>query len=230
MKIVLHKAEDRGSADIEWLNSRYSFSFADYDNPGMMGFGALRVINDDTIAQGQGFDLHPHQNMEIITIILEGSLEHTDNMGNKGILRSGDVQQISAGRGIMHSGFNASKKIPVSLLQIWIQPKNLNNAPSYSQRHFRFVDNNLVPLAAPELKGTLNIGQNAYISRGIFTERFFYRLHDTSNGVYVFVISGEIKIANIIASGRDGLGIMEASKFMIDVQQTADLLFIEVPE
>lgn len=231
MELVLHKAIDRGAGnpEIDWLDTKYSFSFANYHNPLMMGFGALRVINDDTIAQGRGFDLHEHEDMEIITIILEGTLEHKDSTGNSKTLKPGDVQHMSAGRGILHSEYNASKKKPVSFLQIWINPARLGITPSYNQRTFTYVENVLTPLVAPEVKGTLNIAQRAYISRVIGTKQVTYTVKDANNGVYIFVISGSITISNTSAKSRDAIGVSGATQIKIVPSEKSDILLIEVP-
>ena len=142
MKIEVHKAEERGTSEHGWLHSKHSFSFADYYNPEKMGFGKLRVLNDDIVDPGQGFGTHHHDNMEIVSIVLEGSLEHKDNAGNHGVIKTGDIQRISAGSGITHSEYNHSKKEKVNFLQIWIETKEHNIKPSYEQKNFRIISLN----------------------------------------------------------------------------------------
>lgn len=234
MKTIYHSADSRGFAEHGWLTARHSFSFANYHDPERMHFGKLRVLNDDIVAPGQGFGMHPHNNMEIITIPLRGSLEHNDNMGNGSVITSGEVQVMSAGSGVMHSEFNPSEKEEVNLLQIWIFPEMKDVEPRYDQRKFdpesyrgtirTIVNNN------PN-DHSLFIHQKAVISmsRPEAGESLYYTLHYPGNGVYVFMIEGKAKIAGKQLLRRDALGISEAEEIHIEPNKDAFILFLEVP-
>ena len=210
MKMVLHKAADRGHADHGWLNAWHSFSFANYHDPTKVHFGVLRVLNDDAIAGGMGFGTHPHDNMEIITIPLSGQLEHKDSMGNSGIISKGEVQVMSAGTGIRHSEKNRNQEEALKLLQIWISPDKRNVEPRYDQRAFDLdgAKNNLLTIVSPigEKEG-LNIHQNAWFSLGKLSKdcTTTYELKDKKNGVFAFVIEGEVAINEEKLYRRDGL-------------------------
>ena len=196
-KEILHKANTRGHADHGWLNSYHSFSFANYYNPERMHFGALRVLNDDTVAAGKGFGKHPHDNMEIISIPLEGDLEHTDSMGNKTIIRKGDVQAMSAGTGVAHSEYNANADKEVKFLQIWIYPDSKNIKPQYSQVSLQTADrkNKLQQIVSPRSNGNegVTVQQEAWFSLGDLEQgkQLSYDIKRKGNGVYVFVLKGE---------------------------------------
>ncbi len=234
MQTTLHTADSRGHANHGWLNSYHSFSFAGYHNPARMHFGALRVLNDDTVAGGMGFGAHPHDNMEIISIPLSGTLEHKDNAGNHGIIRSGDVQMMSAGTGIAHSEKNHSSSEQVKFLQIWIIPNKRNVTPRYDQQSFRAEDRHnrfqQVLSPSPDDAGVW-IQQDAWFHLADFDAGHAaeYQVKKSGNGVYVFVLEGEATIAGQELHRRDGLGIWETEKF--DVQATANtrLLLMEVP-
>jgi len=247
MQTVFHKANSRGYAKHGWLTTYHSFSFASYYNPLMMGFGALRVINDDLIAAGQGFGRHSHQDMEIITIPLSGALTHEDSMGNSAVIQTGEVQVMSAGTGVEHSEFNASKTEAVSLLQIWILTRTEGVAPRYAQKPFEpsFFRNKFSLVVGPEdvkphsshvpreseKTGALFIHQDAWLSLGRFdidtdTE---YTLHNPHNGVYFFVIDGEIAVADTVLEKRDALGIWDTEKASLKAKKGAFVLAIEVP-
>jgi redox-sensitive bicupin YhaK (pirin superfamily) len=235
METVLHKANLRGQANLEWLNAKHTFSFADYYNPDSMNFGVLRVLNDDIVAPDNGFGMHPHKNMEIVSIPLQGSLQHKDNMGNTALIKKGDVQVMSAGTGIMHSEFNISKDESVNLLQIWILPNKLDVTPRYQQISLDIKDriNNLQPILSPyEIDKSVWIYQNAWFYMGIFDENFTleYTLKNLNNGVYIFVIEGRFIAENIVLEKRDGLGIFNTNKISIQSKSSnAEILIMEVP-
>ncbi|SHJ37566.1 hypothetical protein SAMN02745165_02233 [Malonomonas rubra DSM 5091] len=234
MTQVLHKAETRGLADHGWLHSRHSFSFSDYQDPERMGFGLLRVINDDIVKPGMGFGTHPHANMEIISIPLSGSLRHQDSMGNKHVVSAGEVQVMSAGSGVTHSEYNNSEQDDVNFLQIWIFSKEQDIAPRYGQQRFDPQQrvNRFQTLASPE-KGmdTIWINQNAWLSlakQGPGSELVYSKQLET-NGVYFFVLSGAPTIAGRQLAERDGLGLVEGGEFLIKADDAAEILAIEVP-
>ncbi len=237
MQYIIHTSNSRGSADYGWLKTNYSFSFAEYMNPDRMGFGALRVLNDDMIAGGKGFGAHPHNNMEIITITLSGGLEHKDNMGNIAISKPGDVQVMSAGSGVFHSEYNANLDTDLTLLQIWVIPNKMNVVPRYEHKYFDINKNtyNFTQIISPINSGEEGIGiyQEAWFNRAILEKdrKLEYNLHNSINGVYVFVISGEITINNIIKlNTRDALSIWDINERLnIVAEQDADFLFMEVP-
>lgn len=235
METVLHKANLRGQANLEWLNAKHTFSFANYYNPDSMNFGVLRVLNDDIVAPDNGFGMHPHKNMEIVSIPLQGSLQHKDNMGNTALIKKGDVQVMSAGTGIMHSEFNISKDEAVNLLQIWILPNKLDVTPRYQQISLDIKDriNNLQPILSPyEIDKSVWIYQNAWFYMGIFDENFTleYTLKNLNNGVYIFVIEGRFIAENIVLEKRDGLGIFNTNKISIQSKSSnAEILIMEVP-
>lgn len=237
MKIIEYKANERGTANYEWLQANYSFSFANYYNADKTNFGALRVLNDDVVQGGQGFGRHPHDNMEIITIPLHGSLKHKDSMSEKWIpIETDEVQVMSAGTGVMHSERNNSLTEPINLFQIWILPDKQNVEPSYGQMKFNPKErkNKLqILVTSYEDKGNecLKINQDVKISRLDLSENeeFSYGLLSENHGVYIMLISGEIFIAEKKLEKRDALGISEASDFKIKTSQDSEILFIEVP-
>ena len=234
-KEILHKANTRGHADHGWLNSYHSFSFANYYNPERMHFGALRVLNDDTVAAGKGFGKHPHDNMEIISIPLEGDLEHTDSMGNKTIIRKGDVQAMSAGTGVAHSEYNANADKEVKFLQIWIYPDSKNIKPQYSQVSLQTADrkNKLQQIVSPRSNGNegVTVQQEAWFSLGDLEQgkQLSYDIKRKVNGVYVFVLKGEVTIGDQKLDTRDGLGIWETDKVFITADRDAEILLMDVP-
>lgn len=234
MNTVLHKAETRGHANHGWLNAKHSFSFANYHNPERMHFGVLRVLNDDTVAPARGFGTHPHDNMEIITIPLEGDLEHKDSMGNGTIIKSGDVQVMSAGTGITHSEFNANKDIDVKLLQIWLFPNKKNVVPRYDQISIKIIEikNEFYQILSPnkEDKGVW-IHQNSWFHLGEFSKekKHIYTLKDISNGVYAFILEGNAVIAGQSLHKRDGFGIWNTEKIEIEIEKNSKILLMEVP-
>ena len=234
MKTVLHKANSRGHADHGWLNAWHSFSFAGYYDPSRVHFGALRVLNDDTVAGGMGFGMHPHDNMEIITIPLAGKLEHKDSMGNSGVINKGEIQVMSAGTGVHHSEKNKDADEQVKLLQIWVFPDTKNVKPRYDQKAFDLIasKNKLVNVVSPmgDSEG-LNIHQHAWFHLGKLDKDLSttYELKDKTNGVYAFVIDGEVTINGEKLNPRDGLGISETDKLEIKTDSEAELLLMEVP-
>ena len=234
MNTVLHKAHTRGSADHGWLKVNHTFSFANYHNPERMHFGVLRVLNDDSIAGGKGFNTHPHDNMEIITIPLQGDLEHKDNMGNGTVIKSGDVQVMSAGTGITHSEFNASQEFDVKVLQIWLFPNKKNVTPRYDQQAIRDleVENEFSQILSPnEADQGVWIHQNAWFSVGAFSEKKSteYILNAENNGVYAFIIEGEATIEGQKLEKRDGFGIWDTASISITVEKDSRILLMEVP-
>ena len=234
LPMIIHKAESRGEANHGWLKSWHTFSFADYYNPGRMNFGALRVLNDDFIAPGMGFGTHPHKDMEIITIPLSGALQHKDSMGNTEIIRKGEVQIMSAGTGIRHSEFNSSTKQEVTLLQIWVFPNREGITPRYEQKDFSLINkkNKLLPIVTPDRREeSVLINQNAYFYLGeIDTGTFVtYKKTSSSQGIYLFVISGEVMINDAQLASRDAAGIRDQDEVSIKALSHSEILLMEVP-
>jgi quercetin 2,3-dioxygenase len=232
---VLHQASTRGHADHGWLESYQTFSFADYYDPERVHFGALRVLNDDRVSEGRGFGKHPHDNMEIVSIPLEGDLQHEDSMGNVAVIRKGDIQAMSAGTGIFHSEFNKSKNTPAKFLQIWIFPDKRNVEPRYSQVTLDPEDrhNKLQLVLSPDSDSQgVWIHQQAWFSMGKFDQGFStaYGLKKKDNGVYAFVLGGNFMIDGQQLSARDGFGIWGTDKISIQATSPdAELLLMEVP-
>lgn len=233
MKTVLHKADSRGHMNHGWLDAHHSFSFANYYNPERISFGALRVLNDDAIEPGMGFGRHPHDNMEIITIPLEGKVLHRDSMGNEEFLHTGEVQVMSAGTGIFHEEYNGSKTSALKLLQIWIEPRVYDIKPSYKQKAFdsEKAVNNWQTLVGPNGVTELGINQSAYISRTFLTEgnEIQYRKNESDNATYFFLIDGKINIEKTELNTRDALGISEFETLTIKATENAHILAIETP-
>jgi redox-sensitive bicupin YhaK (pirin superfamily) len=234
MNTVLHPSRDRGHADHGWLNAHHSFSFANWYDPTRVQFGALRVLNDDIIAGGEGFGMHPHNDMEIITIILSGALEHSDNMGNGSVIRPGDVQVMSAGTGVHHSEFNPLPDEATSLFQLWIFPKEKGIQPSYDQRSFdpSLRKNKIQAVASGFGKeDELYIHQDAVVSLGHAEngKSLEYTLAKKGNGAYVMLISGQAEVNGQILNKRDAVGITDIEKFTINALDTSELLIVDVP-
>lgn len=233
MKTVLHKAETRGHANHGWLNSYHTFSFSGYHEPTRMNFGVLRVLNDDTVAGGMGFGKHPHDNMEIVSIPLSGDLEHNDTTGRNEIIKQGDVQIMSAGSGIAHSEKNANHNQEVKFLQIWVMPSKRNIEPRYEQKSFPIDGrkNRLQTIVAPNNEEAVWINQNSWFTLGNFDngETTTYQINKNENGIYAFVLKGDITINNISLNERDGLGITETEILNIVANTDAEFLLIEVP-
>ncbi len=236
MKSQFYPAIERGTASFGWLEANFSFSFGSYYNPDKVQFGMLRVLNDDTIAAGAGFGQHAHENMEIITIPLEGSLKHQDSMGNNGLIKFGEVQVMSAGSGVEHSEMNGSKVDQAKTLQIWILPQTLDVQPRYDQKSFDLEanKNSFVTIVEPYNRQTsdaLWVYQQTYFNLGIFEEdkTAHYETKLTGNGLYIFLIEGSIKVDGKILNRRDAMGITEADKITISSITKSTILIIEVP-
>lgn len=231
---VLHKANTRGHANHGWLNAYHSFSFANWYNPERIQFGMLRVLNDDTIAAGMGFGTHPHDNMEIITIPLEGDLAHKDSMGNAATIKTGDVQVMSAGTGIQHSEFNPNANQQTKLFQIWLFPKYHNVEPRYQQITLDVTEqkNNFAQILSPNADDAgVWIHQDAWFHLADFDKDFSktYKLKKEGNGMYVFVISGIITVDGQELETRDGLGITDFETLDIKATSDAKFLLMEIP-
>jgi hypothetical protein len=234
MNTVLHKAESRGHANHGWLDSHHSFSFAQYYNPERMNFGVLRVLNDDRVAAGQGFGKHPHDNMEIISIPLEGDLEHKDSMGNTAVIKEGDIQVMSAGTGIFHSEYNKNKDKEVKFLQIWIFPNKRNVEPRYDQIPISSIkkDNDFYQILSPSADDAgVWIHQDSWFHLGEIKagENKNYKLKKSGNGVYFFVLEGAIEIAGETVSKRDGFGIWDTNSVDVKFNKDSKVLLMEVP-
>ncbi len=233
MKYTIYRSNNRGYADYGWLKTYYSFSFSEYYNPDMMQFGALRVINDDSIAPKKGFGTHPHENMEIITIPLEGQLKHEDSMGNSSVIKAGEIQVMSAGKGVLHSEYNADATATCKLLQIWVIPKEMNIEPRYDQISLEQVykKNELYGILSPDPdESGVWINQDAWFSMGDLdkdvTQSYKVR---KSNGVYIFVIDGSIEIEGQILNRRDAIGIVEANEFVLKSIDKSNILIMDIP-
>jgi quercetin 2,3-dioxygenase len=234
MKTTLHRAESRGHANHGWLNSYHTFSFAGYYHPERIHFGTLRVLNDDTVAAGMGFGQHPHDNMEIVSIPTFGDLKHKDSMGNETIIKEGDIQVMSAGSGLMHSEMNANRDKEVQFFQIWILPNKKNVAPRYGQYTIdtNKMHNNLLQVLGPNAdEEGVWIHQDAWFSMGQMDKGFQigYSVKKAGNGVYAFVIEGDVTINGQSLNRRDGLGIEGAEKLDISADSDAKILLMEVP-
>ncbi|MEZ7501833.1 pirin family protein [Psychrobacter sp. Arc29] len=234
MKTIYHAAESRGNANHGWLKSRHTFSFANYYNPERMGFGVLRVINDDFVIGGQGFGNHSHRDMEIISIPLAGKLAHGDSIGNEGMIETGEIQVMSAGTGITHSEMNGSREEAVRFLQIWIMPNKMNVAPRYQQVHMGTImtANQFNQVLSPNVDDAgVWIHQDAWFSMGEFDEGVTqtYQLNNPNNGVYIFVISGKVVVNGNILATRDGLGVWDTKHFTMEAKEAAKVLLMEVP-
>ena len=234
MNSVLHKANTRGNANHGWLKANHSFSFANYYNPERMHFGVLRVLNDDTIAPGRGFGTHPHDNMEIITIPLEGDLKHEDNMGNGTIIKNGDIQVMSAGTGITHSEFNANNNSEVKLLQIWLFPNKKNVEPRYDQIEIKSISktNEFNQILSPfkDDQGVW-IHQNAWFQLGSFDKStaIDYNIKKETNGLYIFMIEGQAKVNDQDLYLRDGYGLWNTEEVKIQAEKGSKILMMDVP-
>jgi len=234
MKTVLHKSDTRGYANHGWLETYHTFSFASYRNNDRMHFGALRVLNDDRVAPGKGFGTHPHDNMEIISIPLEGDLEHKDSIGNIAIIREGDVQVMSAGTGVFHSEYNKNHDKDVKFLQIWVFPNKQNVEPRYDQISIRDIEkkNTFYQILSPGRNDQgVWIHQEAWFHLGNFNEgkSDTYTIHKDGNGLYVFVLTGEIEINGQRLEKRDGFGIWDFSKINFKSVTSANVLLMEIP-
>lgn len=234
MKKTIHKADSRGYADHGWLKSYHTFSFANYYRPDRTRFGVLRVLNDDIIEAGMGFGTHPHDNMEIVTIPLRGEVAHKDSTGTKGVIRANEVQIMSAGSGLTHSEFNNSNTDELSLLQIWVFPKIKNINPRYDQMAFTPEDmkNKIKTVVSPEKKpDSLWINQDSYFNLTELDKgrELKFTLNIKDNGVYVFLIEGEIEVAGETLKSRDAIGIEDFESIDIKANKNSKVLLIEVP-
>lgn len=233
MKFVIHPATERGNAQHGWLESYHSFSFSTYYDPNKMGFGALRVLNDDRILGGTGFGMHPHSNMEIISIPLEGGLTHQDSMGNRAVIKKGEIQVMSAGTGVQHSEYNAHATDVCAFLQIWVIPNQQNVTPRYDQIQLESnAQNQLHQILSPSPDDEgVWIHQNAWFHLGTFDaeQSIEYALKDVQNGVYAFVLEGGITFENHLLGNRDAVGIWETDVIRLITTAPTHLLLMEVP-
>ena len=238
MHITIQRSDERGKGEHGWLHTRHSFSFASYYNPKRMEFGMLRVLNEDVIEQGKGFGSHGHDNMEIVTIVLEGTLEHKDSMSNQGLIPAGDVQRMSAGTGIIHSEFNHSKKDKVHLLQIWVLPDEEGIPPEYEQRSFPEKDRRnklqLVVSGQSSVSGrkseALHMHQDARFFMGSLDKgiEVTHKVAGKDHGLYIFVIKGALKLQKEIIRDSDAAEITGAGEIRIKAEQPTEVLLIEV--
>jgi redox-sensitive bicupin YhaK (pirin superfamily) len=235
MNTILHTADSRGDANHGWLHSKHSFSFASYYNPEKIHFGVLRVLNDDFVAAGMGFGLHPHDNMEIISIPLEGDLAHQDSMGNHTVIKHGDIQVMSAGTGIKHSEFNHNKDKPVKFLQIWVIPNKKDVTPRYDQITLNPANriNTLEQILSPNADDAgVWIHQDAWFHIGKFDLDFVtnYKVKKVGNGLYAFVLYGSFELAGQTLAERDALGITDFDQFELKaLTKDAEILLMEIP-
>jgi redox-sensitive bicupin YhaK (pirin superfamily) len=234
MNTIIHKAETRGRANHGWLDSHHTSSFANYHNPERMNFGVLRVLNDDVVEAGMGFGTHPHDNMEIISIPLEGDLEHKDSMGNIAIIKEGDVQIMSAGTGVTHSEMNRNKDKDVKFLQIWVYPNKRNVSPRYDQISIEKIakENKFYQIVSPSKDDDgVWLNQDAWFHLGDFTKGNSdeYSIKKNGNGVYAFILDGEVEIDGQTLSKRDGIGIWDTDRFNVKALNDARILLMEVP-
>ena len=234
MNSVIHRASTRGHANHGWLDTNHTFSFAHYYDPSRVHFGALRVLNDDFVDGGMGFGTHPHDNMEIISIPLLGDLEHRDSMGNTAVIKQNDVQIMSAGTGIQHSEYNKNKDKKVNFLQIWVFPKVRNIKPHYDQKNFdpQRRENKLQLIVSPEKESEgVWINQDAKFYLGNLKKGFQtdYNVSQKGNGVYAFVIDGDVTISGQKLNKRDGFGIWDIDKFSVSADSDSELLLMDVP-
>lgn len=230
MKTILHRSDERGGGDYGWLKTRYSFSFNDWYDENKMGFGNLRVLNDDVIQGGKGFGTHAHKDMEIITLVTQGAVRHEDSMGNKREVKEGDVQVMSAGTGVRHSEYNGSETESLELFQLWIEPKVKSIKPSYREMHvsFKEVHDTVKELVGP---GTLLINQDAYINYAALSKNLThsYTLHTQQHGIYIFVIEGEVVVNTIKVGKRDAIGVWDTKEVTTIATTDVRFLLIEVP-
>jgi quercetin 2,3-dioxygenase len=229
--ITIRKAKDRGHADYGWLNTAYSFSFADYHDPKWMGFRSLRVINDDTVAGGGGFDMHPHRDMEIVTYVLSGALQHRDSMGNSAVMKAGDVQRISAGTGILHSEFNYSPIEPVHLLQIWIMPNRKGVKPDYAEKSYATAANGQLHLIASgtDREGAVSINQDAdvFVAKLAAGDRIQHALKPGRNA-WVQVAEGELTLNGQTLNAGDGAAVSEETVLELASQKPTQALVFDL--
>ena len=234
MQTIFHRADSRGHANHGWLNSYHTFSFANYQNNERTNFGVLRVLNDDTVTQGMGFGSHPHRDMEIISIPLEGDLEHKDSMGTTAVIKKGEIQVMSAGTGVMHSEYNKNKEEAVKFLQIWVFPREVGVEPRYDQKDIKSEEkiNDFQQILSPNKDDDgVWIHQDAWFNLANFTKGNSknYNLNINGNGVYAFVLKGSAKIGDQILNERDGFGIWDTESFNAEALENTEILLMEVP-
>ena len=234
MKKIIHKADSRGHFDYGWLKTSHTFSFSSYYDPERVNFGMLRVLNDDFVAAGEGFGTHPHNDMEIVTIPIDGALAHKDSTGSEGVIYPDEVQIMSAGTGIRHSEFNHLQDGTSNFLQLWIFPDKKGHQPRYNQNYFDPAErkNKFQFIVTPDKKdGNLWLNQDAFLSRIDLdkSNSVNYKIHTKGNGVYLFLIDGEISVAGETLSKRDGIGIYETDEFSITAIKDSQILIIEIP-
>jgi redox-sensitive bicupin YhaK (pirin superfamily) len=233
MEKIIHRAKERGFADHGWLKSAHSFSFAGFYNPDKTQFGLLRVLNDDHVEGGMGFGRHPHNNMEIVSIPLSGALKHEDSTGRQAVIHTNDVQIMSAGRGISHSEYNASKEEPVKFLQIWVFPKEINIEPRYEQKTFDPAQrqNKFQVVVSPDDPEAIWINQNAYFSLADVEQgkEVTYEVKKAGNSLYLFVLEGSVVAEQETLKRRDALGLSDTTALSVRGAEAASILMIEVP-
>ena len=234
MQTIFHRADSRGHANHGWLNSYHTFSFANYQNNERTNFGVLRVLNDDTVTQGMGFGTHPHRDMEIISIPLEGDLEHKDSMGTTAVIKKGEIQVMSAGTEVMHSEYNKNKEEAVKFLQIWVFPREVGVEPRYDQKDIKSEEkiNDFQQILSPNKDDDgVWIHQDAWFNLANFTKGNSknYNLNINGNGVYAFVLKGSAKIGDQILNERDGFGIWDTESFNVEALENTEILLMEVP-
>ena len=233
MKTIIDKANTRGYFNHGWLKTYHTFSFANYYNPRRIHFGALRVLNDDTVAPGEGFGMHPHKNMEVVSIPLQGYLRHGDNVQNESTITPGEIQVMSTGTGIYHSEYNASKTEDLKFLQIWVMPEKLNTPPAYQDFDVRPLlrKNEMALIVSPDGDAPARLLQQTWFSIGEIEagKKIDYHMHQSHSGAYIFVMEGEVKVDGTILSRRDGMGVYETGSFELETLKDSHILFIEVP-
>lgn len=233
LQFVLHRADERGHADHGWLNTYHSFSFAGWHDPKKMHFGALRVLNDDAVAGGGGFGTHPHDNMEIVSIPTSGALEHKDSMGNASVIKTGDVQIMSAGTGVRHSEFNHSATDPVSFFQVWIYPDAQGLTPRYDQEPYELAPPGepLTCMVSPDGEAGVKIHQKAWFHMGRLNEgqSIVQDVHGAGQGLYIMVLEGSAAVAGQALKRRDAIGVWDTQNVKIEASSDCQVMVIEVP-
>lgn len=231
--LFVRRAAERGQADHGWLKSQHTFSFAEYHDPSFMGFGALRVINDDRVAPGRGFSAHPHRDMEIISYVVLGSLAHKDSMGNGSLIRPGDVQRMTAGTGVTHSEFNPSSDSPVRFLQIWIIPEKRGLPPSYEQKFFGEERRNTLRLvASPDgREGSLTVHQDVQLFASLLEKGQELRfVVETSRMVWIQVVTGRVRASSEVLSEGDALALSKEDSVSISAEEDANFLLFDLKD
>ena len=233
MKTVIDKANTRGYFNHGWLKTYHTFSFADYYNPRRIHFGALRVLNDDTVAPGEGFGMHPHKNMEVVSIPLQGYLRHGDSVQNESTIAPGEIQVMSTGTGIYHSEYNASKTEDAKFLQIWIMPRERNTRPVYQDFSITELErpNELAVIVSPDGSTPASLLQDTWFSIGKVEagKKLGYHMHQSHAGVYIFLIEGEVVVDGEVLKRRDGMGVYDTNSFELETLKDSHILLIEVP-